>query len=124
MASQTKVDSAGRTAAERRAEGSPASYASTSSASGTFAARGDARSNSGSRADGLDGDTSESESESESEEVPEAADSESEPASGHGDLAVARVSSIEELAARPARTVSATDDEDVSLDELLISDSP
>jgi len=120
MASQTKVDSAGRTAAERRAEGSPASYASTSSASGTFAARGDARSNSGPPADELDSETS--------AEVPETtaseADSESEPASGDAGFAAARVSSIEELGARTARTVSAGDDEDVSLDELLISDSP
>jgi hypothetical protein len=57
---------------------------------------------------------------SHSERVAVAAGGEAQPGSADSDLAAARVSSIEELGTRAAR---GDDDEDVSIDELLISDS-
>lgn len=123
MASQTKVDSAGRRAAERRAEGSTPSHTSDTSASGTYATRGEAREVSAEHSGHAD-ESEESPSDdlaSYSERVATAAGSDLDAAgSTDSDSAAARVSSIEELGTRAS---SADDDEDVSIDELLISDS-
>ncbi|MEY4546290.1 MAG: hypothetical protein RL685_2485 [Pseudomonadota bacterium] len=123
MASQTKVDSAGRRAAERRAEGSTPSNASNTSASGTYATRGEAGEVSSELAGPAD-DNAESSSDdlaSYSERLATGADLDADAAGGaDSDSAAARVSSIEELGTRAS---SAEDDEDVSIDELLISDS-
>ncbi|MEY2931751.1 MAG: hypothetical protein RL033_2500 [Pseudomonadota bacterium] len=122
MASQTKVDSAGRRAAERRAEGSTPSHTSDTSASGTYATRGEAGEPSSERP-GLADDKEESPSDelaSYSERVSTAAGSDLDAVGSADSDSAARVSSIEELGTRAS---SADDDEDVSIDELLISDS-
>ena len=116
MASQTKVDSAGRRAAERRAEGSTPSNASNTSASGTYATRGEAGEVSSALAGPAD-DNEESSSDdlaSYSERLATGADLDADAAGGaDSDSAAARVSSIEELGTRGS---SAEEDEDVSID--------
>lgn len=124
MASQTKVDSAGRRAAERRTESSPPSHPSDTSASGTFAAPGEPLDIGSARVaapdDGAGNTAEEEEGHPQDERVVAAAGSDDERGGADSELAALRVSSIQELGSRAA---GADDDEDVSIDELLISDS-
>jgi len=120
MARQTKVDSAERSGVERRAEDSSASFASEGATSGAYAARAEPRTNGTARAARAGGDVAVE------EHTGPAAES-----AGTGGRAPATGGSatrVPELAtgALAAEAFSADgfdDDEDVSLDELLISDS-
>jgi len=119
MARQTKVDSAERSGVERRAEDSSASFASEGATSGAYTARVEPRTNGAARAARAGGDVA-------VEEHPGPAAEGAGPggrAAATGGSAARVELATGALAAEAFSADGFDDDEDVSLDELLISDS-